>query len=139
DVDEYIYDFKTVATYLKSYWYLTIFPSFTPIAFKGKYITLFKEVSGGFLYLDSDEHFSFITNQSEYIYVRKNNRIRNHFSNIKVIHRSWARSEDEIKMKMNNWGHKDDFDTQSYFKFWKILRKENFNLFQDVHPIEPGV
>ncbi|MDP2088628.1 MAG: hypothetical protein Q8J84_04435 [Flavobacteriaceae bacterium] len=137
DVDEYIYDFKKVAKYLKKYWYLTLFPKLTPIVFRGKLVTLYRQLPEGYLYIENNERFSFITNQSNYTFTRNNNKVRNHYSNINVIHQSWARTEEEIKMKIDNWGHRDDFDTQSYFEFWKNLNIINYKNYKDIHPISP--
>lgn len=139
DVDEYIYDFKKVAKYLKKYWYLTLFPKLTPIVFRGKLVTLYRQLPDGYLYIENNEHFSFITNQLNYTYTRNNNNVRNHYSNINVIHQSWARTEDEIQMKIKNWGHRDDFDTQQYFEFWKNLSSSNYMNYNNVHPISPKV
>lgn len=139
DVDEYIYDFKKVAKFLKKYWYLTFFPKLTPIVFKGKWLTLYRELDDGYLYIENNEHFSFITNQSSYTHTRNNNKIMNHYSNINVIHQSWARNEDEIQMKIKNWGHRDDFDTQKYFEFWRNLSSSNYMNYKNVHPMVPEV
>lgn len=139
DVDEYIYDFPKIAKYLKKYWYLTLKPKLTPIVLRGKLVTLVRELPEGFLYVENNESFPFLTNQSNYIFTRNNNTVRNHFSNINVIHQSWARNEEEIKMKIDNWGHRDDFDTQSYFEFWKSLNTNNFKEFKNIHPLSPTV
>ncbi len=139
DVDEYIYDFKNVAKYLKKYWYLTLFPKYTPICFNGTLVTLFRKLPNGYLYINNNESFPFITNQMANLLTRRNDSIRNHFSDIKVIHQSWARSEDEIQFKINNWGHRDDFDTQQYFEFWKKLDNVNYFNYKNLHPIVPEV
>lgn len=137
DVDEYIYDFEKVAKYLKKYWYLVIFPKLTPVCLKGKLITLFKTVPNGYLYIDNDESFPFITNQSSNVQTRLNNTVRNFQTNIKVIHQSWARLDEEIVVKINNWGHRDDFDTESFFQFWKKLDQFNYKEFKNIHPLSP--
>jgi len=139
DVDEYIYDFKSVAKYLKKYWYLTLFPKFTPVCITGKLVTLFKKTNTGFLFIDNNEHFPFITNQGFNTYLRNNLRIKNHYSNISVIHQSWAREENDIIMKVKNWGHRDDFDTIDYINFWKKLDESNFNNIFNFHPLVPKV
>jgi hypothetical protein len=139
DVDEYIYDFSKVAKYLKKYWYLTLFPKLTPVVFRGKLVTLYRQLSDGYLYIENNERFSFITNQPRYTYTRNNTSVRNHYTNINVIHQSWARTEDEIQMKIKNWGHRDDFDTHQYFQFWRNLSSTNYMNFKNVHPIVPEV
>lgn len=139
DVDEYVYDFKSVAKYLNKYWYLTLFPKLTPICFTGKLLTLYRELPNGYLYIENNEKFPFITNQGKNLHARRSFNIRNHFTNINVVHQSWARSEDEIQFKIKNWGHRDDFNTKKYFEFWKNLNSENYLEFKNIHPIVPEV
>lgn len=137
DVDEYVYDFKTIASFLNRYSFLTLLPKLTPICFKGKLITLFRTLPDGFLYIENNEQFAFITNQSFNTDLRNNIKIRNFYTNIAVIHQSWARSDEEILFKIKNWGHRDDFDTLEYFNFWKNITSENYNCVKDFHPISP--
>lgn len=139
DVDEYIYDFPSIVNYLKKYWYFMIFPKLTPIQFRGRLVTLFRELNDGFLYIENNERFTFITNQRKYSVTRTIQGIKSHFTNLTTIHQSWARSESEILMKINNWGHRDDFDTTKYFEFWKSLNSNNFNEYKNIHPISPTV
>jgi len=138
DVDEYIYDFKSVSQYLKNHWYLTIFPKLTPIIFTGKWVTLFRQIPNGYLYIENNERFPFITNQSNFTLARNNNKVRKHYTNINVIHQSWARSESEIQSKIKNWGHRDDFDTQKFFDFWSNLNYNNFYQYKNFHPLSPN-
>jgi hypothetical protein len=139
DVDEYVYDFKALRNYLNKYWYLNWFPKLTPIVFRGKLVTLYRELPDGYLYIENEERFSFITNQSFYTYTRNNDKVRAHYTNFNVIHQSWARSEEEIQMKIKNWGHRDDFDTQNYFDFWKGLNSTNYKEHRNIHPMSPKV
>jgi hypothetical protein len=139
DVDEYAYDFRKLVNYLKKYWYLNLAPKFTPINLRGKLVTLYRELPDGFLYIENDERFSFITNQNYYTYTRNNDKIRSHYTHFNVIHQSWARTEDEIQMKIKNWGHRDDFDTEKYFDFWKGLNSSNYKEYRDIHPMSPSV
>lgn len=139
DVDEYVYEFHTVVKYLKKYWFLTLFPKFTPLCLKGKLVTLYRELPDGYLYIENNEQFPFITNQNNNTHTRNNSKIRNFQTNIKVIHQSWARSEDDILIKIKNWGHRDDFDTMKYFQFWRSLNSNNFKDIVNFHPISPEV
>lgn len=139
DVDEYIYDFKKVSNYLRKYWYLTLFPKKTPIVFRGKLITLFKKLPDGYLYIDNNEKFPFVTNIPQYSGARFNNSVKNHFTNISTIHQSWARSQEEIYFKITNWGHKDAFDTQKFLNLWESLDSLNYKEFRNFHPLVPEV
>ncbi|UPZ16046.1 hypothetical protein [Flavobacterium humidisoli] len=137
DVDEYMYDFKKIRIFLKQHWYLMIFPKFTPVIFKGIWITLFKKLPEGYLYIENNERFPFITNCKKYDGPRTNYSISNHLMNAKAIHQSWARSEEEIFFKITNWGHRDDFDTQKHFEFWRDLDISNYDNFKNIHPLKP--
>jgi len=139
DTDEYVYDFDKLRSYLKKYWYLTVFPAYTPIVFRGKLITLFKKIPEGYLYIDNDEKFSFITNIPNYESCRANKSVRNFFINFNVIHNSWGRTDEELLLKIKNWGHRDDFDTQKFFESWKQLNYLNYNSYKNFHPIIPEV
>ncbi|NJB81735.1 hypothetical protein [Wenyingzhuangia aestuarii] len=140
DVDEYIYDFKKVAKYLNKYWFLCLFPKITPICFRGKWITLYKELPDGYLYIDNGETFPFITNQNKNNWARFSGpKVRNINPNISVIHQSWARADNEILQKINNWGHRDDFDTEKYFNLWKSINSDNYIEFKNIHPLSPSI
>lgn len=139
DVDEYVYEFKEVKKYLNKYWFLTLFPKYTPLCIHGNLITLYRELSDGYLFIDNNETFPFITNQTSNTHTRRNDNVRNHNGNIKVIHQSWARPENEIVKKIKNWGHRDDFDTEKYYDFWKNLNSTNYMNYMNIHPIVPEV
>lgn len=139
DVDEYIHDFKSVKKYLNKYSFLTYFPKLTPICFSGKWVTLFKMNEQGAFFIDNNEYFTFITNQSYNQYTRTNLEIFNSETDIKVIHQSWARSDEEIVEKIANWGHKNDFDTLEFFNKWKQINDHNYFNFKNFHPLAPAV
>lgn len=139
DVDEYIYEFGKIAKYLKKYWYLALFPKLTPVAFKAQLITLFKTLDNGYLYSDNNELYNLITNQN-YNTIGRNNDTCSIFKfNAAVIHQSWARDESEIWMKVQNWGHKDQFDAKKYIAFWNELSYENYEKKENFHPLNPPV
>ena len=135
DVDEYIYDFYILKKFLKKYWYLTLFPTLTPIGFFGNLITLFKKIEAGFLYIENGETFPFITNQNQNTKARNNVNIFQYRISVKVIHQSWARSREEITKKIKNWGHRDDFNTEDYLQFWNDLNYQNYQDYKNFHPL----
>ncbi len=139
DVDEYIFDFPAVVKFLDNYWYFKMFPKIFPIQFRGRLVTLFRELNDGYLYIENNERFTFITNQTQYTTTRNIYGVKSHYTNLTTIHQSWARSEDEILMKINNWGHRDDFDTKKYFDFWKSLNSQNYKEYKNIHPLRADV
>jgi len=54
-----------------------------------------------------------------------------------VLHYAWARSEEDLLLKLRNWGHSRDFDAQKYFEFWRGVTEENYRSLREFHPIWP--
>lgn len=135
DADEYIYQFEKIAHYLRKHQWITWFPQIFPVSFKGNLITLFKETNNQMFYIHENEEFPFITNTAFYSKARSNNKAFIHNLNIQVLHKSWARKEHEIKEKIENWGHKNDFNTESFFQRWRELNESNYKEYINFHPL----
>lgn len=137
DVDEYIYDFKKFANYLRKKWYLLLFPKCTPVVFRANWITLYKQLNDGFLFIRNNETFPLLTNIPSYEYCRENTKLPNYQTNLQVIHQSWARSEEEVETKLKNWSHRKDFNTTKYLELWRNLTADNYKNVEDFHPVYP--
>jgi hypothetical protein len=59
-------------------------------------------------------------------------------SPLKLLHFSWGRTPEELKQKLQNWGHARDFDTDRFFKFWESVTLENYQQARDFHPFIRG-
>lgn len=139
DVDEYAYDFKKMFTYLKKSAFLLEDPENKPYSLIAKCIVLYKKDENGFYVIKPvNEEFYFATNNPKYIRARQTNWTCL-YTNQKVIHQSWARNADEIQQKLNNWGHKTDFDGEEYFNKWSNVNITNYTSLIDFHPVEPSV
>jgi len=105
-------------------------------------ITIFKKVSNGFLIVDRREKcrietIAVATTKPLYEYGRRNGYFNYHTA-FNILHQSWARSEEDILIKVKNWGHKNDFDIDQFIAFWKSLNSQNFDTVRNFHPIDPG-
>ncbi len=137
DCDEYFIDFDKFTIYLKD----TAPHTVGSVNICCKWVTLFKKVDEGFFYITplKKKYIEFIqvaTNYPIYEYGRRNG-VFNIYTNFHMIHQSWARSEHEISNKLDNWGHKNDFDAGSYIKLWKSLSVNNYKTFYNFHPTQP--
>lgn len=100
------------------------------------FVNLFKKVDGGYLYVSKPfEPFSTVTNFINYKTARVTYGQKKYLPFF-VVHNTWARENEEIYFKLNNWGHNKDFDVEKYFSFWKCVTKENFKEFENIHPVE---
>jgi len=133
DSDEYFVDFATFINKLKEY------AADIPTSVYCSVATLFKQLSDGFLLIDeSFETLSFATNHPVYDLARNNTSGNQHvYWDDLVLHQSWARSSKEIALKLANWSHKNDFNTESFYKLWTAIDEYNYYCLADFHPLNP--
>lgn len=137
DCDEYFVDFPRFVKYLvqlpnKSSKNVNICCS---------WIVLYKKTENGFLYVNPErkDNLYFIqvaTRDPSYEYGRRNGHF-NVYTSFFLIHQSWARSEQEIKEKVANWGHSKDFDSQAYFDVWNAIDESTYQGIKNFHPTNP--
>ncbi|MGA3066464.1 MAG: hypothetical protein ABSF29_06410 [Tepidisphaeraceae bacterium] len=60
-------------------------------------------------------------------------------SPLQLLHFSWGRSRDELRQKLENWGHAGEFDIEAFLRFWDSVTLDNYQQFRDFHPIQPGL
>lgn len=137
DSDEYVLEFDKIKSFLNKHSYFLNKPSQNPILLRGKWITLFKKLHNGYLYIDNYENFSFGTNLVGRYNFARNIDCKQLQTNFYAIHESWSRSEEELLLKIKNWGHNKDFDTDSFFAFWKSLDEQNYMKYKNFHPVYP--
>lgn len=137
DADEYCPNFKYLAQFLKKNNFL-LKKSAPQINFLPTWISLFKRNEKGFFIISPyEETFSMISNQPKYKFGRNSEGLDLQID-YKVIHQSWARGEQEILTKIQNWGHHYDFETTTFFDRWKNLDETNYKEYEDFHPIYKG-
>lgn len=135
DSDEYFLDFGSFIKKLKD------FKTNEPTTILLRVATLFKQLSSGYLVIgESFETLSFATNNPVYDLARNNTSgNKNVYWPDLVLHQSWARTEEEILQKLNNWSHKNDFNTESLFKLWNAVDEHNYYCLRDFHPLVPSI
>lgn len=134
DSDEYFVDFKGFTDCLKN------LKTKKKISIQAPWISLFKKVDGGFLYIKGEKEYCPIaTNNPEYTDYRLNTNNEILIIDSLIIHESWARNEKALLQKLTNWGHKNDFNVDSYFTFWKALDKNTAKYVRNLHPLNPKV
>jgi hypothetical protein len=137
DSDEYFVDFGAFVALLR-----TLEGSRKPLVVWGEWVTLFRRTDDGFLFVENHEkpeRVALATNFAHYDRARisYDRRVLQLRTDHLVVHQSWARPEGEIKQKLDNWGHKTDFSTEEYFRFWQSVDRNNAPFLRDFHPF-PG-
>lgn len=138
DSDEYFVDFGGFVHYLQSLskWKISKTNICCP------WLVIFKRLDDGFLCIDPVdnarvEYMQIASKDPIYEYGRRNGNF-NLYTNYLIAHQSWAREEQEIKEKIYNWGHSEDFNKEAYYTFWKGVNKTNFQDVRDFHWLKPS-
>lgn len=137
DTDEFFLNFAGFVDYLETV------QTDRKVNVSCPWITLYKQTEDGFFYVKPDtyEQVEFIqiaTQHPHYEYGRRNGYFNLH-TDFALLHLSWARTEQEIAEKLNNWGHKNDFDTAHYFRLWQETNIDNFTSRKNFHHIHPEI
>lgn len=135
DTDEYFPGFGEFVAFLRAHNSYLNRPETKPIDIGAFLIPIIKRYKEGYIFVkNSRESFVLATNFPEYTAARRSKH-RIIFANHYVFHQSLARSEEEIKFKIFNWGHNQDFNTASYYKLWEVLDKDNVRFIKDFNPV----
>lgn len=138
DSDEYFNDFKGFVSFLNEKKQFLKNPEKHPIEIHVQWITLFKKVEGGFLYIkDSLDAVEVATNYPKYKYMRATRHSKKIITKFILLHQSWARDDDEIYTKITNWSHRDDSDNVAFFEFWKNINLSNYKEITNFHENDP--
>jgi len=57
-------------------------------------------------------------------------------SPLQLLHFSWGRTADELRQKLNNWGHALQVDREGFYQLWESVTLENYQQVHNFHPIE---
>lgn len=131
DTDEYFIDFKGFKNYVTQYMdYDTEQVLLVP------FYTIFKEDSTGFFVVkDAHEYVPVAFNNPKFIRARYTACTNTHVVPSPVLHQSWAKDENQIRKKIENWGHKNDFDTEKYFQLWNFVDSYTYKHLKNLHPL----
>ncbi len=138
DVDEYFVDFSKFVQQLhrfekklKQNDKVTVFAN---------WITLFKQLPNGYLYTEFNHRYELChiaTNFPQYDYGRANAGNKALLADNFILHDSWARNEEQLYLKLKNWSHSNDFDSDNFFSLWQNITMQNYTTFKNFHPINP--
>lgn len=136
DCDEYFVNFDSFIAALEKI-YLDKNKSLNPISVGVKFANLFKKTEKGFLVISPIKENCWAATSNPVCYYGRVNEDNEKIELDSIlIHQSWARPEDEIHQKITNWGHKNDFNSNSYFKLWQSLDEDNYKYIQNFHPLK---
>lgn len=131
DTDEYITNSEDLFYELRN---IKFNPN-SQVMIYAKSLPMFKSDNDNLYIIDVEENCPILTNIPKYDHARISHSAEKRYSEIYILHQSWDRGEEEILMKIKNWGHNSDFDTQDYFNFWKSINSFNYKYIHNFHPL----
>jgi hypothetical protein len=142
DCDEYPVDFQGFVAVLKS-----IDPNpdpskiRKPVNVTGNLISVIKAVAGGYIIVkpqsNNQELCILATQVPDYWSGRRNGHF-NIQTSLLIIHETRSRTEEEFYFKLKNWGHNQDFNTESYYALWKAIDGYNYKFIKNFNPTGVG-
>lgn len=135
DSDEYFYDFKSFADYLKSksHFLKKGAKNVQICSFK---VNLYKYVDEGVLYVDKLDKFMVATNFPGYK-VGRHCKCRSIYTNSIALHDCLSRERGELVQKLENWGHNTDIDKDAFMQKWDDVNKSNYKQMEGFFYLNP--
>ncbi len=142
DCDEYPVNFHAFVVMLKR---IDPFPNPSavrkPVNVSGNWISIIKEVTGGYIIVKpqvKNPELCFLATQVPDYRNGRRNGYFNLRSPLMIVHETRSRTDEEFYFKLKNWGHNEDFDTDSYFAMWKAIDGYNYKFIKNFNPIGNG-
>ena len=136
DSDEYFIDFARFVKKLRKDDSYLDNPEKHPIQFAGFHINIYKYLEDGLLYVNKPTKLLLATNYPNYKNA-KNTKERIIYDETFILHEGLARSEEELALKLANWGHMHEINN-SFLEKWKMANKDNYHTIKDVFYLEPA-
>ncbi|WP_191860246.1 hypothetical protein [Hanstruepera ponticola] len=137
DSDEYFVDFGKYVKDLRRYDSYLNNPEKNNIQIAAYLINLYKYTDKGVLYVKEPTRGIMATNYPNYK-VARNTRKRIVYTQNILLHESIARDEEELELKLDNWGHNIEVqDKNAFLEKWRTTNKSNYKSREDFFYIEP--
>lgn len=135
DSDEYFFDFEKFVRDLRKFDHYLDNPEKKKIQIAAFWVILYKYTDNGILYVDLPMKAVFATNYPDYTCARRTKAQVIYTDNI-VLHESLSRTEEELRFKLENWGHKREVNPEFLDK-WIKVNENNYSQFENFYYIEP--
>jgi hypothetical protein len=103
----------------------------------GRWISVFKTFGDEVLVIDPPGELVSIATmlRGQYAEGRRTGQ-QTVLSPLRLLHFSWGRTPQELRQKLENWGHARDFDIPGFFAFWDSVTLQNFDQARNFHPLD---
>ena len=137
DADEIFLDFKKFVDTLRTYDYFLEKPGKRPIQIAGFLINIYKYLDNGILYVNEPTKVMLATNYPNYKRAR-NTKQRVIYTDNVLLHECLARTEEDLKFKLENWGHSHQLNDE-FFPKWKKANEHNYKELKNLFYMDPKI
>lgn len=137
DADEIFIDFDAYVKTLRGYDSFLDDPKKTPVQIAGFLINIYKYLENGILYVNEPTKVMLATNYPNYKRAR-NTKERVIYTNNILLHECLSRTEEDLKFKLDNWGHSHQINNEFLSK-WKKADETNYKTLKNLFYLDPTI
>ncbi|WP_456438387.1 hypothetical protein [Psychroserpens sp.] len=137
DADEIFLDFKNFVNTLRKYDHYLDKPKKKPIQIAGFLVNIYKYLDNGILYVNEPTKVMLATNYPNYKRAR-NTKQRVVYTDNVLLHECLSRTEEELKFKLENWGHSHQLNDE-FFPKWKKANETNYKELKNLFYMDPKI
>jgi hypothetical protein len=134
DADEYFIHFKQFVEYLNT------IDDKQQVNVSVCLKTIYKQIANTFFQVGGKmETVGVATNHPSYTKGRFVEKCKEIKTSYVLLHQSWGRSENDVRHKLRNWGHRDDLNPEMFLQVWKRCNKFTYVLYRYFHPLHAPI
>jgi hypothetical protein len=110
----------------------------------GSWINVYKELDDAYLVIGNPKGIELgdvpiITDRTDRFVNARWTKQKYIMSPAVLLHFSWARTETELRRKLANWSHADDFTANQHLELWLNANEKTYNSkqYKNFHPVTP--
>ena len=133
-LSKHFIDFKNFVSYLRSHsnW---LKPTRKPVQIAAFLYNMYKKVEGGYLLVEAPTRVLVTTNKPDYRVGRKAKQ-RIIYTRHTVLHECLSRTEADLRLKLKNWGHNTEVNSE-FLNKWLSVDQKNYKEKENFFYIEP--
>ncbi len=137
DADEIFIDFNAFVQTLRKHDKYLDSPEKNPIQIAGFLINIYKYLDNGILYVNEPTKVMLATNYPNYKRAR-NTKQRVIYTNNILLHECLSRTEEDLKFKLENWGHSHEINSEFLHK-WRKANEINYKDLKNLFYLDPKI
>lgn len=134
DADEYFIHFRQFVQHLQQ------LKEVLPVNVSVRLKTMYKRTTDTFFQVGGKmETVGVATNHPVYAKARFIEHCQQLTTSFVMLHQSWGRSENDVRRKLMNWGHRDDLNPHLFLQQWKRCNSFTYALYRYFHPLHAPI